>query len=747
MSLKLRTSKFRHVFGSQCRREQTFENVRITRNTHDSNFCSVNPRFLAVVTESSGGGTFAILDVNRPGRVDVNCPKVCGHAGAVLDIKWNPFNDCVIASGSDDTTVKVWTVPDSGLLGTLTDWSADLHGHSRRIAYVDWHTSAANVLMSVGFDFKIMVWNVEQAEPITSLNCHNDTIFSASWGRDGSLIASTCKDKKIRVLDPRLAKVAIEMDGHQSTKTSKVVFVSDNHVFTTGFSRSSDRQYALWDIRKPGPALTTSDLDCSSGILLPYYDPDIKVVYLAGKGDGNIRYFEIDSEDGSVHFLNTYQSALPQRGLGMMPKRGIDSFKNEVARFYKLHASKNLVEPISMIVPRKAEGFQPDVFPPTASTIPSLTADEWMSGVNRGPILIDLETGTILDKPRSSVSPAVQPQLGLLNKAPQITTYKAVSSRTAQQPFHSASHPAPAHPSGPPSNLRPSPEGHAPFVLKSESVKMPSVVQQTHMWNGMDKAKQELASIKNIRGLSSYNKDSSNDPAVSPSQPLSPASSVSSSKRSWSPGSLPLASSTAVKAPSSHHVNGFSEDPQAGDYLASKSKSPALMAAVTSSNATQPATTTRYSQVRLNRGLVQQRANTIASSDNAEHVSAVKMVIGQPTATAASQGHAIHVRKVWSPPVSSVASPSPTSLSSKSGVSFPSSESELKKAYFKQLDEIKNLQEQLQLKDKRIQQLEAELALMKCSIERRKKKKDHKTITELMAVEGCRVVTCALEIV
>ena len=38
-----------------------------------------------------------------------------------------------------------------------------------------------------------------------------------------------------------------------------------------------------------------------------------------------------------------------------MPKRGIDPFKNEVTRFYKLHASKNVVEPLSMIVPRKVK--------------------------------------------------------------------------------------------------------------------------------------------------------------------------------------------------------------------------------------------------------------------------------------------------------------------------------------------------------------------------------------------------------
>jgi len=38
---------------------------------------------------------------------------------------------------------------------------------------------------------------------------------------------------------------------------------------------------------------------------------------------------------------------------GMMPKRGVDTSKCEIARFYKLHTSKDLCEPLSMIVPRK----------------------------------------------------------------------------------------------------------------------------------------------------------------------------------------------------------------------------------------------------------------------------------------------------------------------------------------------------------------------------------------------------------
>ena len=40
-------------------------------------------------------------------------------------------------------------------------------------------------------------------ECIQTISCHKDTIFSMSWNRDGSLFATTCKDKKIRVIDPR----------------------------------------------------------------------------------------------------------------------------------------------------------------------------------------------------------------------------------------------------------------------------------------------------------------------------------------------------------------------------------------------------------------------------------------------------------------------------------------------------------------------------------------------------------------
>ena len=72
MAFRVRSSKFRHVFGSVYKKEHCYECIKITKNAHDSNFCAVNPRFLAVVVESAGGGSFVVLPVDKVGRIPVS---------------------------------------------------------------------------------------------------------------------------------------------------------------------------------------------------------------------------------------------------------------------------------------------------------------------------------------------------------------------------------------------------------------------------------------------------------------------------------------------------------------------------------------------------------------------------------------------------------------------------------------------------------------------------------------------------
>jgi hypothetical protein len=61
----VRSSKFRHVYGRPAKREGCYENIKITKNAHDSHFCAANPKFVAVVTEVAGGGTFLVLPIHN----------------------------------------------------------------------------------------------------------------------------------------------------------------------------------------------------------------------------------------------------------------------------------------------------------------------------------------------------------------------------------------------------------------------------------------------------------------------------------------------------------------------------------------------------------------------------------------------------------------------------------------------------------------------------------------------------------
>ncbi|KAM9613628.1 LOW QUALITY PROTEIN: coronin-6 [Harpia harpyja] len=396
----VRQSKFRHVFGQPVKADQMYEDIRVSKVTCDSSFCAVNPKFVAIIVESGGGGAFIVLPLAKTGRVDKNHPLVTGHTAPVLDIDWCPHNDNVIASASEDTTVMVWQIPDYVPVRNITEPVVTLEGHSKRVGIISWHPTARNVLLSAGCDNLVILWNVGTGEMLLVLeDMHTDLIYNVGWNRNGSLLVTTCKDKKVRVIDPRKQQVVAERFApHEGLRPVRAIFTREGYIFTTGFTRMSQRELGLWDPNNFEEPIALQEMDTSNGVLLPFYDPDSSIVYLCGKGDSSIRYFEITDEAPYVHYLNTYSSKEPQRGMGFMPKRGLDVSKCEIARFFKLHERK--CEPIVMTVPRKSDLFQDDLYPDTPGPEPALEADEWLSGKDAEPILISLRDGYVPIKNR-----------------------------------------------------------------------------------------------------------------------------------------------------------------------------------------------------------------------------------------------------------------------------------------------------------------------------------------------------------
>ena len=106
------------------------------------------------------------------------------------------------------------------------------------------------------------------------------------------------------------------------------------------------------------------------------------------QGDSSMRYFEVTDDDPYIFFIDTMTTSDPQRGVGWMPKRGLNVNQNEIARFYKLH-TRGFCEVIPFTVPRKSVLYQDDLYPDTVSDTPALSADEWMSGKDADPILVN----------------------------------------------------------------------------------------------------------------------------------------------------------------------------------------------------------------------------------------------------------------------------------------------------------------------------------------------------------------------
>ncbi|PFH48644.1 hypothetical protein AMATHDRAFT_64943 [Amanita thiersii Skay4041] len=418
MSRFVRASKYRHVFGQPAKREHCIDNVKVTNSAWDTNFISASAQYISINWNASGGGAFAILPLPSPfsaisttaGRggafpykLPDTLPLARSHTAAVLDTDWSPHADEIVASGGEDGKVMIWKVESQMFEGWMEEgWEAPrdldpvarIDASPKKIGQVVWHPTAQHVLTSASGEHVVRIWDLGggDGEVRTQLGGHGDVIQSLAFNATGTVLATTCRDRKIRLFDVRAGGEPVRIaDGHTGVKGSRVVWVGEmDRIATTGFSKMSDRQVAIWETGSLGN-LKTMTLDQSSGVVMPFWS-DNNILFLAGKGDGNIRYYEYDSD--SLHALSEHKSTDPQRGMCFLPRRALSVSDCEIARAYKVHGS--VIEPIAFIVPRKADSFQSDIFPPAPSSEPSLTAAEFFSGKPVQRKLVTLDTGSII---------------------------------------------------------------------------------------------------------------------------------------------------------------------------------------------------------------------------------------------------------------------------------------------------------------------------------------------------------------
>lgn len=148
-----------------------------------------------------------------------------------------------------------------------------ISGSARKIGQVMFHPTASHVLASASGDYAVKLWDLAATDdPVVTLTGHTDTVQGFAFNDSGTLLATTCRDRKLRLFDPRAGGDAVRItDGHGGIKGSRVVWLGDkDRIATTGFSKMSDRQVSVWET---GSLSTVSsvNIDQSAGVIMPFW--------------------------------------------------------------------------------------------------------------------------------------------------------------------------------------------------------------------------------------------------------------------------------------------------------------------------------------------------------------------------------------------------------------------------------------------------------------------------------------------
>jgi len=372
-------SKFRHVFGEEPKSDGQYMDVKNPYTSGEGSYAAANGKYWAV-SKAGGGGPVYVHPHSKPGRQTYKTVNV--HKGKALDFQFHPFVENILGVASEDCSLSITQFKDD-MPEDVTEATVIMKGHLKKCQLMRFAPSANNILCSASWDKTLKLWDVTSGECVQTYERCEKAAFSLSWKQDSSLLAMTAKDKSLRVLDPRdVTKEAMFIEeAMEGSKSSKCVwFDKFGWILSTGFNKSAKRMVKVWDVKNLDKPLYSQVIDQQSSVLMPYVDHDVNMIYLFGKGDGSVNYYEFVNDKRVLYALGSFRNPDPQKGGAFVPKRALDTQKCEVARFMRL--TKNAVSPVSFIVPRKSgrDIFQSDIYPDTDAGVPAMSAEEYLAG-------------------------------------------------------------------------------------------------------------------------------------------------------------------------------------------------------------------------------------------------------------------------------------------------------------------------------------------------------------------------------
>jgi WD40 repeat protein len=123
-----------------------------------------------------------------------------GHAERVFNVVFHPLIPGVIASGSDDRSIRVWTAGSEVSAQASGSGAFELNGHAGPVRALVWHKELARVLFSGDWEAEIRVWDVPTCTCLQVTHDHTSDVYAiASHPSRPFLLASAGRDASLRL--------------------------------------------------------------------------------------------------------------------------------------------------------------------------------------------------------------------------------------------------------------------------------------------------------------------------------------------------------------------------------------------------------------------------------------------------------------------------------------------------------------------------------------------------------------------
>ncbi|MDF5729496.1 MAG: CHAT domain-containing protein [Rhizonema sp. PD38] len=160
-----------------------------------------------------------------------------GHSNLISSVAFAPqhIQGCLLASGSDDNTIKLWN-HQGECLKTLRGHEAWVHS----VAF----SPKADILASASRDNTVKLWDTRTGACLYTLFGHQNRVKSVAFHPNGTILASASDDKTIKLWDVNTGQCVQTLVGHQD-KVDCVAFRPDANILA---SASGDKTIKLWDV-------------------------------------------------------------------------------------------------------------------------------------------------------------------------------------------------------------------------------------------------------------------------------------------------------------------------------------------------------------------------------------------------------------------------------------------------------------------------------------------------------------------